>query len=204
MIPVSNRNRRLLVLLAAALACRSQPRAETTASTQGSVAWPTPPDWKQEAFSLPPDFAPSFPFHGREELRFAPGFYQTAAADYWSYDIAWLIDSAPAIDSATVSRALSSYFRGLSQAVGGAKYHFDSTRFAAQLSSAGSGPETRLIGQVMSYDPFTTGLPLVLNVEAESRRCSGNSAILLLLSPQPRGDSVWAALRRTAAGFRCA
>jgi hypothetical protein len=68
----------------------------------------------------------------------------------------------------------------------------------------GSEPP-RLTGQVFTYDPFTTGLPITLNVEAELRSCPGRKqvAIVVALSPKDGTDAVWKALRATARTLVC-
>jgi hypothetical protein len=68
----------------------------------------------------------------------------------------------------------------------------------------GSEPP-RLTGQVFTYDPFATGLPITLHVEAELRSCPGTRkvAIVVALSPEDTTDRVWKALRATAATLEC-
>lgn len=170
-----------------------------------SVRWPTPTGWKHETFALPPEFAPAFPYHGSEDLRFMPGFSSPSAPDFWSYDLVWWLDQAPPFDATSMAAALTTYFRGLATAVGGNKYHFDTSRYHAILTAVPASQHPRLTGQVFTYDPFATGLPIILNAEAELRSCPGvrQVAIVVALSPKDATDSVWKALRATA-GALCA
>jgi hypothetical protein len=133
-----------------------------------------------------------------------PGFYTPSAVDFWSYDLAWWLEQPPAFDTATVSIALTTYFRGLATTVGGAKYRFDPSRFRSVLTSVPGAP-SRMTGQVFTYDPFKTGEPVTLNVEAELRRCSaaGHTTILVALSPKPPADSLWTRLRAAAGALVC-
>lgn len=184
--------------------CQDPPAEPAIASDSTSaVRWPIPPGWSHESFTLPPEFALTFPYSGTEELRFMPGFYQPSAPDYWSYDLVWWMNQPPAFDAATVSAALTTYFRGLATAVGQKKYHFDSTRFRSTLAGAAGG--TRLSGQVFSYDPFTTGAAIVLNVEVTLRKCPAaqHTAILVALSPGDTSAGVWTQLRAAATAFAC-
>jgi hypothetical protein len=81
----------------------------------------------------------------------------------------------------------------------------DPERFRAELASGTEAGRTILAGRVDSYDPFVTGAPIVLHVEARLRDCpkAGRRAILFLVSPRPPGDPVWADLRACASTLRC-
>ncbi len=196
----------LLLLLGSALACgsRSQEEPKPVESAQ-DARWPVPSGWKHETFKLPPDFAPTLPYQGTEELRFMPGFFSATAPDYWSYEFVWWLDHSPPFDAEGVATNLTAYFRGLSTEVGGSKYHFDPARYRTVLTTVPSSASPRLTGQVFTYDPFTTGLPITLNVEAELRFCAGSGkfGIVLILSPQDTASDVWKALRATAASLKC-
>ena len=167
--------------------------------------WPVPAGWKHETVALPPQFAPTLPYHGTEELRFMPGFNEPTAPDYWSYVFVWCLDEPPAFDAATSSEAFTTYFQGLATAVGGSKYLFDAARFRTVLTAQPAGDSQRLTGQAFSYDPFSTGLPITLNLEVELRRCmaTGKTAIVVTLSPRDVTDTLWITLRASANNVVC-
>lgn len=194
----------LLALLGAGCSGEAQPPPQPdAAASEPTLQWPVPAGWKHETFPLPPDFAPELPFHGTEELRFMPGWSSPTAPDFWSYEFVWLLDARPEFDATSLAAALTAYFRGLSTAVGGAKYQFDASRYRTDLNAVPSSG--RITGQVFTYDAFQTGLPLVLNVEAELRSCpeTGKFAVVLALSPKDATDPVWTELRATAAALVC-
>lgn len=195
----------LLLLLSLTFACEARPPEPDTAASGPSVRWPIPTGWKHETFALPPEFAPQFPYHGTEDLRFMPGFSSPTAPDYWSYDFVWWLDQPPPFDATSVAATLTTYFRGLATAVGGSKFNLDPARYDTVLTSVPASELPRLTGQVFTYDPFVTGLPITLNVEAELRSCPGTrqAAILVVLSPKDTADSVWTALRATAGTLVC-
>lgn len=181
---------------------RARPNAD---ASEPSVRWPIPTGWKQETFALPPEFAPELPYHGTEDLRFMPGFFTSTAPDFWSYDFVWWLDKRPPFDAPSMAEALTTYFRGLSTAVGASKYQMDPARYRTVLATVPGSAPPRLTGQVFTYDPFTTGLPIILNVEAELRSCPETSqvAIVVVLSPKDTADTVWKALRDTAGTLVC-
>jgi hypothetical protein len=167
--------------------------------------WPVPAGWKHETIPFPLEFAPELPYHGLEELRFAPGFFKPDASTYWSYDFVWWVEDPPKFDAELISAVLRDYFRGLALAVGKDKFSLDPDKFRADLAPKSVDERTVLVGQVHSYDPFATGLPIVLNVEASLRSCpaSAHSAITFLVSPKSVDDPVWTELRECASAFRC-
>src|SRR6185436_15990377 len=93
----------LLLFLSSTFACQGRPPeqpdaaankgANVEATKSGAsgpgVRWPIPAGWKEEAFALPPGFAPTLTYHGTEDLRFMPGFSSPNAPDFWSYDLVW-------------------------------------------------------------------------------------------------------------------
>ena len=196
----------LLALLGGACSGEAQPPTQPDAAAPApSLSWPVPAGWKHETFPLPPDFAPELPFRGTEDLRFMPGWSSPTAPDFWSYDFVWLLDERPQFDATSLAAALTAYFRGLSTAVGGAKYQFDASRYRADLTAVPDSAPPRIAGQVFTYDAFQTGLPQVLNVEAELRSCPGigKFAVVVALSPKDATDPVWTELRATAAALVC-
>lgn len=196
----------LFVLLSWTLACAARsPKQPDAAASGPGVRWPIPNGWKHETFALPPEFAPTLPYHGSEDLRFMPGFSSPAAPDFWSYDLVWWLDQSPPFDAPSVAATLTTYFQGLATAVGGSKYQFDPSRFHVVLAPVPASEPPRLTGQVFTYDPFVTGLPITLNVEAVLRSCPGTKqvAVVVALSPKDTTDSVWKALRTTAGTLVC-
>jgi hypothetical protein len=193
-------------LLGWALACEARlPKPPDAVVPEPSIQWPVPTGWKHETFALPPDFAPMFPFRGSEDLRFMPGFSSPDAPDFWSYDFVWWLDERPRFDATKIAAALTAYFHGLCTAVGASKYAMDPSRYRADLIVVPGSAPPRMAGQVFTYDPFQTGLPLILNVEVEMRSCpgTGRTAIVVALSPKDPSDGVWKELRATAAGWVC-
>ena len=196
----------LMTLCAAA--CESEapapPSSPAVRSTTG-FDWPVLEGWKHETIPFPLDFAPGIPFHGVEELRFAPGFFDPEASEFWSYAFVWWLEDPPTFDAPAISPVLREYFAGLSLAVGKDKYPMDPDWFRVVLESRTEEGRTILVGQVHSYDAFVTGEKIVLNVEARLRDCprAGRRAITFLLSPKPLGDPVWGDLKACESTLRC-
>lgn len=192
------------LLLALSPGCKARSAKPDTAPVSGTAShWPVPAGWSHETFSLPPQFAPTLAYHGTEELRFIPGFSAPIAPDFRSYDFVWWLSEPPIFDAATLAAAFTTYFRGLATTVGGSKYQFDPARFRSVLVVQSAGGRERLTGQVFSHDPFSTGHPIALNLEAELRRCpaTGQAAIVVALSPRGVTDTLRTALRAAASNI---
>lgn len=160
-----------------------------------AFTWPTPAGWRSETIPFPLDFAPSLPYRGTEELRFAPGFFEPAAATYFTYSFVWLVDGEPGFDA--LSGELGTYFAGLAQAV--APKRFDAAAHRATVERTADTYR----GSVDTVDAFGDGHALHLGVAGEVVRCADTtgrrSALVLSLSPR-RDDATWsmlAAQRRT-------
>ena len=100
-----------LVLVCMAVIGSAQPRQGVKPSILKG-----PSDWYFERMPTPPAFAPDIKLNGFEEARFAPGMFDTASPNYFTYVLIILADGAPAIDSAALQDFLEKYYRGLSMA----------------------------------------------------------------------------------------
>ena len=177
-----------------------------------SFAWPAPEGWQHETIPFPLEFAPDLPYQGVEELRFAPGMFKPDQDGYWSYAFVWWLEGRPALDATKLNADLKSYFAGLCTSVAKDKGQtIDSSKFSAAMRVVNSSPRklghkvASFTGIVESYDPFATGKPIVLNVEAWVWDCdrSGKRAVLVLASPSPQSAAIWTSLRKRRDEFAC-
>src|SRR5262245_59450742 len=128
------------VCVLASLGCHAPAAAHATAAGD---AWPTPPGWRHETLTFPLDFAPTIPLRGEERIRFMPRFFEPAAPTYFSYVFVWIVDGPPdaSLGADALGAELTTYFRGLCDAVGGKKYAFDPARFTVTLAPAAAEGE---------------------------------------------------------------
>lgn len=165
-----------------------------------SFVWPTPAGWKHETIPFPLDFAPSLPYRGSEELRFAPGFFDPDAPGYFSYVFVWWIEAGPRLERATVEGHLKEYFVGLTKAVAKDDFEPDLSRIEARLEA---NREPGLAGTVRTIDAFKTRREVLLNVRAKTGACGDRHFLIVKASPRPMSDPMWASLHDTAAAFQC-
>jgi len=154
---------------------------ETTTAAP-SFTWPVPDGWRSETIPFPLEFAPSIPHRGVEEIRFAPGFFDPAAAGYWTYAFAWVVTGAGALDAAALAEQLTTYFRGLTAAVASGKKGLPPLavdRIQAQL-----GADLR--GSVTTFDAFGDGRAVDLEVTVTVQPCGSGRAVLFTAAPRGR------------------
>ncbi|MFA5193441.1 MAG: hypothetical protein WC740_22260, partial [Verrucomicrobiia bacterium] len=103
-----------------------------------------PADWRFEGMAIPPGFAPDIKLTGSEEIRFAPGMFDTHSSNYFTYVVVILADGAPELGTAELKDFLEKYYRGLSTAVGRGKgLSPDTGQMRAVVNPAPPGPDAK-------------------------------------------------------------
>jgi hypothetical protein len=173
--------------------------------------WPAREGWKRETIPFPLGFAPTLGFHGVEEIRFAPGFFDPKAPGYFTYAFVWWLED-PAPSEAELERAFTTYFAGLCQAVAEDKAACGSVSHATALAVAKPplawlGDEHQgwsYRGTIDTYDAFKAKAPLRLDLALVIWRCpaSGRTAVLVTATPAA-GSPLAADLRAQVDAFAC-
>ena len=164
---------------------------------------PIPEGWRTETIPFPLEFAPTLPYTGLEELRFAPGMFQEGDDDFWTYAFVWWVESEEPSDAASLSSHLKTYFRGLAAAVAqGKELDLGEAEFSASIRA---GEADTFEGTAETFDAFVTAGQVRLNIRGEVRKCpdQGHKAIFFGLSPKDRDHPVWSDLDSIRQGFRC-
>lgn len=208
----------LACLTTAAAACTGSPTATTPPAAPpetglATESAPAPPahsdrpaadacadisDWRPEIIELPPEFAPTLPV-GQEELRFAPGMFEPAAATYFTYAFVFRLAeprTAPT-DGAQLESLLDAYYQGLVAAVAKGR---GLTLPVERVDAAVTGQAPSFQATVTMYDAFVTGAPLTLHMDLTV----AGTCVRAAASPQPRTHEVWQRLARAAACLPCA
>lgn len=72
-----------------------------------------PENWRMEIINFPLSFVPSLDYIGFEDIRFAPGWADTTAVDYFTYTFTWVLDKNPKLDQEKLETQMKAYFDGL-------------------------------------------------------------------------------------------
>lgn len=156
-------------------------------------------DWRSEIIQLPPEFAPTLPA-GQEELRFAPGMFEPAAADYFTYAFVLRLAAPMPPDGAQIEALLDTYFQGLVAAVAKSR---GLTLPVERVDATVTGQAPTFQATVAMYDAFVTGAPLILHIDLAMHRGMDGACVRAAASPQPRSHEVWQQLAQAAACLPC-
>jgi len=159
--------------------------------------WPVPDGWKHELIPFPLGFAPSLTYTGVEEIRFAPGFFKPDARGYWAYTFVWRLEGYPAFEAANIGADLTTYFRGLVDAVDDKDEIVD--RESIVVRAAPEHARLALTGRVI--DPFTTKQPVDLVGTAKQKACPAGA--LWVFAFAPVGSTMRAEVDALAARATC-
>ncbi len=187
----------------AAVQTAAQPAAELP------FELPVPEGWRTETIPFPLSFAPELAYEGLEELRFAPGMFEQAAPDFWTYAFIWWVDIDSEINAEALGTDLRAYFVGLAKAVAESREldpgDLDEVDLQFKVSPAAAPWQQGFEGAGQTYDAFVTQGPLELRLLVHARPCvkAGRLAVIFEISPQPQDHPVWDTLRGIRHGFAC-
>ncbi|UII81721.1 hypothetical protein [Flagellimonas sp. CMM7] len=155
-----------------------------------------PEGWNYEKIDFPLDFAPSLPYEGFEELRFAPGMFDTSSSTYFTYLFVLSIQNKEEFPQSELKTLLSEYYKGLCNAVATPKkMAIDTSQIKVRLKNLKkpSSQAKSYSVQIDFFDPFTNGQKILLNMELEvipDKQTKGVH-ILSIVSPQSNESVVW-------------
>jgi hypothetical protein len=170
-----------------------------------AAALAAPEDWRRESFQFPLAFAPSIPYEGAEEVRFAPTWSKFDAHDGFTYVFMWEIKPVP-MEAVHLERALAVYFDGLMENVArGRKLDELPVHAAIVLHPMRAPAQWREAhaGAIHTWNAFRNGEDLRLHIEIAQRPCGERMQILFAVSRAGRADPVWDELRRIRSATPC-
>jgi hypothetical protein len=159
-----------------------------------------PEDWKYEKIDFPLDFAPSLPYEGFEELRFAPGMFDIESSTYFTYLFVLSIQNKEELPKSELKTLLSKYYKGLYSAVAASKkMEIDTSQIKVHFGELkkSSSPTKNYSVQIDFIDCFTNGQNVLLNMELEviPKKQSKGLYVLSIVSPQSNQSVSWKELR---------
>ena len=163
-----------------------------------AAAIAAPASWREERFTFPLVFAPSIPYEGTEVVRFSPDFTKFADGRGFTYAVLWDIKQRR-LEPSELERGLAVYFDGLMENVTRARKIADPgtvSSVALHPMAAPAGWGDGLSGQLWTWNAFSRGEPLVLNLEIAYRACgTDRTQVFYAFSMAPRSDAAWQELR---------
>jgi hypothetical protein len=129
-----------------------------------------PDGWRKETFSFPLEFAPEIHLTGTEEVHFAPGMFDTNAADYFNYIFLWRLEGKNSFTQEQYTKYLEFYYRGLYLAVSQSPDKKEkNTLLSYQFITEENG---QLHFKGKWFDAFNKDHIVELNISIEEAYCS--------------------------------
>jgi len=155
-----------------------------------------PADWQFERFTLPPGFAPDFPYQGAEELRFSPGMFNKTSNEYFTYAFVAELDNTTSFSQADVKDYLVRYFKGLCSSTARNRnlvINVSKISVAVEKNKTALKNETIYDSVLNIFGVFADGAPVKLNMEIQILPDSKTKKMYLffIASPHEKTDAVW-------------
>ena len=155
-----------------------------------------PAGWTFERFTLPPAFAPGFPYKGVEELRFSPGMFNKDSATYFTYAFVAQLDDVAGISQGDIRAYLLKYFKGLcSSTAKDRKLVIDTTRITVTVEKKKGTTANGIIynASLNVFGVFADGAPVKLNMEVKVliSIAAKKTYLIFIASPCEKSDVVW-------------
>jgi len=164
-----------------------------------------PANWQFERFTLPPEFAPSIPYKGVEELRFSPGMFVKDSANYFTYAFVAELDNTSSISQDGIKNYLLDYFTGLCSSTAKQRnLSIDTSKITVSIDrDEGNGKDVRYNATLGIFGVFADGSPVRLNMEIKMLNDKATSKIYLVFigSPLNKSDKIWTKLRSIQNNF---
>ncbi|HEY5745902.1 MAG TPA: hypothetical protein VIU12_07485 [Chryseolinea sp.] len=168
-----------------------------------------PQGWDVERFGIPIEFAPSIPYKGVEDVRFAPGWSDAKSNSYWTYAFLWHLEGRPESNPQIIEKNLTAYYNGL---VGRniekrniPKDKLVQIKVKIKQTSTGKGDLQTYSGTIDMLD-YMAQMPITLNCIVHIKLCpqeKNNTFIFYEISPRPPADNIWKELQDLWTTFEC-
>ena len=156
-----------------------------------------PPNWGRETILFPMGFAPSLPYKGFEDLRFAPGWGDPNSDEKWLYTFLWWLDGRYPFTEKTLTRDLEAYYTGLTRqrAMADKLDMKQWTPARAQVQKAGTadGDTDTYTATVNIFDSEVTKKPGELHIKIHVKKIADKDRMLVLfeVAASPFANAVW-------------
>ncbi|MBQ0733274.1 hypothetical protein [Aquimarina celericrescens] len=163
-----------------------------------------PDNWRGEIIEFPLKFASSLTYSGTEHVRFAPGWGEKDATDYFSYVFLWEIDENPQLSIKKLETEIETYFDGLMSMV--SKMNLNLFKKLPKAKAFFEKVNDSVyVGKVMTYDAFTTKKEVNLNIIVDYKFCDelNKHLVLFNLSPQHPKHSIWKKMQKVTIDANC-
>jgi hypothetical protein len=167
----------------------------------------SPADWGFERMDLPLGFAPGIKFTGFEEIRFAPGMFDTTSANYFTYAFVVAIDGQKYFQKADIKDLLDKYYKGLCISIAQPKKLTpDTSKVNSEITEV-PGPNetatTSFTATLPYFDTFSNGrkINLYLEIDYTVKADVNKTYLTVLVSASKDNTEVWNKLHEVKKGI---
>lgn len=162
-----------------------------------------PENWRTELIKFPLSFAPDLDLRGMEDIRFAPGWADKNAEDFWNYAFVWYLNDNPKLTEEKLENYMETYFDGLMQVVGKSK-EIEKTN-SLFFGKADDPLQPDFIGKIRVYDAFFVKDIITLYTKVRIFFCvkTQKHMVFFRVAPKSFGDEVWKNLKEVSVGINC-
>lgn len=147
--------------------------------------------WGKEIIKFPVAWAPKVKYKGFEELRFSPGWKHPESDQFWSYVLAWNVQTDRALTAVEIAANLEYYFDGLMKPNHWAQSFPEPV--VVLIKENENGNTTEFKGKMKFFDGFHTGKMITKNILAQQLFCetTGKTIIACRMSIKDFEHTVW-------------
>jgi hypothetical protein len=154
----------------------------------------SPADWGFERIDMPFGFALGIKYSGFEEIRFAPGMFDTTSTNYFTYAFVVSFDGTPSFDANKIKDFLDKYYKGLCISVGQPKSLTpDTSQVKADVQASIDNYGKDFIATVNFFDTFSNGrkITLYMEIEITAKLSSNKTYMTVLICPGKDNKVIW-------------
>lgn len=129
-----------------------------------------PKTWIKEIIPFPLDFAPSIPYLGFEDLRFAPNWSDSSHQNFWTYMFVWYVHKDAPITGDKLSEYFNAYYDGLMRIELKNKTEFSDNPLKKTVSNF-TKMANGFTGKMQVYDNFFKKKSMLLYIRVRETFC---------------------------------
>jgi hypothetical protein len=169
-----------------------------------------PDNWPKELIVFPLDFAPSIPFHGFEDVRFAPGWGDSTSYQKWAYTIVWWLNDSVSFSEEQLKSHLEAYYTGLTKRRAMAEKQdtgaFRPAQGLVQKTTTLKGDLETYYATLFIYDAQVTKKPGELYFKVHVKDCGDKTKTIVFIEIAENSyiAPIWLELDKLNEEFKCA
>ncbi|HEX4852443.1 MAG TPA: hypothetical protein VFV08_16615, partial [Puia sp.] len=168
-----------------------------------------PKSWNHEIIMFPMDFAPSIPYKGFEDLRFAPGWNDPNSPDRYAYSMLWWLDGVYQFNESILTKDLESYYTGITKRRAIAEKldmnAWKPAKVQIQKINTSKGDRETYTAHADIFDSWVARKPGTIYLKIHVKDCPDKTRTLVLteIAGYPYSASSWQALDKINEDFQC-